>query len=76
MPILELQPEPTLVDQPVVASALLGDPIGTVNESGTMGMIARRVADAGINVCVLYVATNNRAVVLTDDNARAMELMG
>jgi len=58
------------------SEAILADPIGTANEPGTMGMIARRVADAGINVRVLYLATNNRAVVVTDDNARAMELMG
>ena len=58
------------------AEAILSDPIGSVDDPGTMGMIARRVADAGINVRVLYTATNNRAVVVTDDNARAMELMG
>jgi hypothetical protein len=58
------------------ADALLADPIGAIEEPGTMGKIARRVADAGINVRVLYTATNNRAVVVTDDNARAMALMG
>jgi hypothetical protein len=58
------------------ADAILADPLPSAEEPGTMGMIARRVADAGINVRVLYVATNNRAVVVTDDNARAMELMG
>jgi len=57
------------------SDAILADPIGTVSEPGTMGMIARRIADAGMNVRVLYLATNNRAVVVTDDNARAMELM-
>ena len=40
-----------------------------------MGVIARCVAEAGLNLRVLYTATNNRAVVVTDDNARAMELM-
>ena len=55
--------------------AILSDPVGAVDDPGTMGVIARRVADAGINVRVLYTATNNRAVVVTDDNARAMELM-
>lgn len=58
------------------ADAILADPIGAVEEAGTMGKIARRVAEAGINVQVLYTATNNRAVVVTDNNARAMELMG
>jgi hypothetical protein len=57
------------------SDVILADPIGTVSEPGTMGMIARRIADAGINVRVLYLATNNRAVVVTDDNDRAMELM-
>jgi hypothetical protein len=58
------------------ADAILADPVGQVAEPGTMGRIARRVADAGINVRVLYVATGNRVVVITDDNQRAMELMG
>ena len=57
------------------SEVILADPIGTVSEPGSMGMIARRIADAGINVRVLYLATNNRAVVVTDDNDRAMELM-
>jgi hypothetical protein len=60
----------------VEADAILADPIGAVEEPGAMGKIARRVAEAGINVQVLYTATNNRAVVVTDNNARAMELMG
>lgn len=58
------------------ADAILADPVGQAAEPGTMGRIARRVADAGINVRVLYLATDNRAVVVTDDNERAMALMG
>ena len=58
------------------ADAILSDPMGPVDDPGLMGKIARRVADAGINIRVLYTATNNRAVVVTDDNARAMALMG
>ena len=57
------------------AEAILTDPLGAVDDPGTMGMMARRVAEAGLNVRVLYTATNNRAVVVTDDNARAIELM-
>ncbi len=55
--------------------AILSDAVEGVDDPGTMGTIARRVADAGINVRVLYTATNNRAVVVTDDNARAREIM-
>lgn len=57
------------------ADAILADPVANAAEPGTMGKIARRIADAGINVRVLYLATGDRAVVVTDDNARAMELM-
>lgn len=55
--------------------AILSDALEGVDDPGTMGTIARRVADAGINVQVLYTATNNRAVVVTADNARALALM-
>jgi hypothetical protein len=58
------------------SDAILAEPVAAADQPGSMGMMARRVADAGINVRVLYLATNNRAVVVTDDNARAMELMG
>ena len=58
------------------ADAILADPLANAAVPGSMGTIARRIANAGINVRVLYVATDNRAVVVTDDNARAMELMG
>jgi hypothetical protein len=57
------------------SDVILAEPIAAADQPGSMGMIARRIADAGINVRVLYLATNNRAVVVTDDNARAMELM-
>jgi hypothetical protein len=57
------------------SDVILAEPIAAADQPGSMGMMARRVADAGINVRVLYLATNNRAVVVTDDNARAMELM-
>ena len=45
------------------------------NEPGTLGAMARRIADAGINVRVLYLATDSRGVIVTDDNAAAMQLM-
>ena len=40
-----------------------------------MGVTARKIADAGINVRVLYLGTRSRVVIVTDDNARAMSLM-
>jgi hypothetical protein len=57
------------------ADAILGGAIQGAEQPGTMGMMARQIADAGVNVIACYVATNNRAVMVTDDNAKVMELM-
>ena len=57
------------------ADAILGAPIQSADQPGTLGMMARQIADAGINIRAAYVATNNRAVMVTDDNAKMMELM-
>ena len=40
-----------------------------------MGVMARQIADAGVNVRACYVATNSRVVMVTDNNAKVMELM-
>jgi|SwirhisoilCB2_FD_contig_41_21576578_length_400_multi_2_in_0_out_0_1 hypothetical protein len=57
------------------ADAILGSPIQAADQPGTLGMMARQIADAGINIRAAYVATNNRAVMVTDDNAKLMELI-
>jgi len=57
------------------ADAILGEPVRGSDQAGTMGMMARQVADAGINVRTVYVATNSRVVMVTDDNAKMMELI-
>jgi hypothetical protein len=55
--------------------AILGSPIQGADNPGTLGMMARQIADAGVNVRAAYVATNNRAVMVTDDNGKVMEMM-
>ena len=57
------------------ADAILGDPVQGAEQPGTLGTMARQIADAGINIRAAYVATNNRAVMVTDDNAKLMEMM-
>lgn len=57
------------------ADAILMDPIQGSDDPGSLGTMARRIADAGINVRVLYVATRSRGVVVTDDNAKTMSIM-
>jgi hypothetical protein len=54
---------------------IVGDVPGDVDTPGTMGAMARKVADAGINVNLVYLATKNRTVVATSDNARAIEVL-
>jgi hypothetical protein len=49
---------------------------GDVRTPGTLGQMARAVADAGVNMRAVYLATNNRAVAVTDDNAKAMAALG
>jgi hypothetical protein len=55
--------------------AILGPPIQGANQPGTLGMMARQIADAGVNIRAAYVATDNRAVMVTDNNAKVMEMM-
>ncbi len=48
---------------------------GAADRPGEMGRMARRVADAGVNFVAMYLATKNRAVAVTSDNAKAMASM-
>ena len=57
------------------AEAILGQTVPNTDEPGMLGKMARMVADAGINVRVAYIATNSRPVLVTDDNAKTMQLM-
>jgi hypothetical protein len=59
-------------ESPAIVSELSGD----VDTPGTMGRMARAVADAGINMKAVYLATNNRAVAVTDDNDKARAALG
>jgi hypothetical protein len=42
---------------------------------GTLGKVAGKVATAGINIAVAYLATNDRAVLVTSDNEKAREAL-
>jgi hypothetical protein len=57
------------------SDAILGDAVSGASDPGTMGMMARQIANAGINVKAAYIATGDRVVMATDDNAKLMELM-
>ncbi|HET9672891.1 MAG TPA: ACT domain-containing protein [Actinomycetota bacterium] len=55
---------------------LVSDVSSSAGTPGTMGQMARAVADAGVNLRALYIATNNRAVAVTDDNEAARRALG
>jgi hypothetical protein len=55
--------------------AILGEPFKGADEPGAMGKMARAIAEAGVNVRVMYLATGNRGVLVTDNNAKVRELM-
>ena len=55
-----------------IVSAIPGD----VRTPGTLGKMARAVAEAGVNMRAVYLATNDRAVAVTDDNAKALAALG
>jgi hypothetical protein len=56
--------------------AIVVDMSAEADRPGALGRAARRVADAGVNIRVAYVATHNRGVIVTDDNAKAREALG
>jgi hypothetical protein len=49
---------------------------GEVDRPGALGEMARRVADAGVNVQVVYIGTRSRGVIVTSDNDKALAAMG
>jgi hypothetical protein len=46
------------------------------DKPGELGRIARRIADAGVNVLYVYVASNNRLVFVAEDVERARGAIG
>jgi hypothetical protein len=59
------------------AEAIVSDlPAGQVDTPGVMGQMARAVANAGVNMRAVYLATKNRAVAVTDDNDKAKAALG
>jgi hypothetical protein len=57
------------------SEAILGDSVPNADKAGTMGPMARQIAGAGVNVRAVYLATNSRVVMVTDDNAKVMQMM-
>ncbi|RXZ48672.1 amino acid-binding protein [Agromyces fucosus] len=57
----------------VIVSPALPEP--DLDTPGVFGGMARALAEAGINISLVYVAARNRVVLATDDNQRATKLL-
>ncbi len=58
------------------ADAIVTDMTGDADKPGALGKAARAVANAGVNIQAMYVATRNRGVIVTTDNAKARKALG
>lgn len=58
------------------ADALVADMTSDADTPGTLGRAARAVANAGVNIQAMYIATRNRGVLVTTDNAKARQALG
>lgn len=55
------------------ADVVLVDLDGEADRPGALGRVAGKVANAGVNISVAYLATRDRGVLVTSDNERARE---
>ena len=58
------------------ADALVADLSADADRPGALGEMARKIADAGVNLRAVYIATHSRAVAVTSDNDRAQGALG
>lgn len=57
----------------VIVSPALPEP--ELDTPGVFGAMARALAEAGINISLVYVASRNRVVLATSDNQKATQLL-
>lgn len=57
----------------VIVSPALPEP--DLDTPGVFGGMARALAEAGINISLVYIASRNRVVLATDDNQQATRLL-
>jgi hypothetical protein len=58
------------------AEAIVIDWAADADRPGALGELARKVADAGVNIRAAYVATHDRGVFVTEDNEKARQALG
>ncbi|HEX5949513.1 MAG TPA: amino acid-binding protein [Actinomycetota bacterium] len=58
------------------SDAIVADMSAQADTPGSLGQAARAVADAGVNIVAMYLATHDRGVIVTSDNDRARQALG
>lgn len=57
------------------SDAVVIDLTDEADRPGALGRMAGRVASAGVNISIAYLATRNRGVLVTSDNEKAVEAL-
>lgn len=58
------------------ADPIVSEVKSSADKPGELGRMARAIADAGVNVQAMYLATHDRGVLVTSDNAKARKALG
>ncbi len=58
------------------ADPIVSEVKSSADKPGELGRMARAIADAGVNVQAMYLATHDRGVLVTTDNAKARKALG
>jgi hypothetical protein len=53
------------------ADPMVAEIAGSADKPGELGRMARAIANAGVNIQAMYIATHDRGVIVTTDNAKA-----
>lgn len=57
------------------AEAVVVDLSDEADHPGALGRVAGKVASSGVNISIAYLATRDRAVLVTSDNEKAREAL-
>ena len=58
------------------ADPIVTEVAASADKPGELGRMARAIANAGVNVQAMYLATHDRGVLVTTDNAKARQALG
>jgi hypothetical protein len=58
------------------ADPMVAEISGRADKPGELGKMARAIANAGVNIQAMYMATHDRGVIVTTDNEKALKALG